>query len=119
MPPTPHRPETAVVYICTDDAPVGLALCADWCRDLVTAAGLAVAHVVAEPDPRTAVADRAGWRQVVEWAASGQVGSVITMNRRMVANSPHEWAHLTAELHALGVELRTLTSLSAPRADAA
>ncbi|MFE5586668.1 hypothetical protein [Kitasatospora sp. NPDC056531] len=74
--------------------------------------------MVAEPDPSLALAQRAGWLQVVEWVASGQIGAVVTMNRQMVSNSPQEWACLAAELHAQGVELRTLASIASPRGSA-
>lgn len=99
---------TAVVYLCTDDDPAGLRLCAEWCEARAVAEGLAVAEVVTDADVLLPRAERPGWRRVTELIAAGSVSVVVTLNRRMVADGPKAWRRLAADLDGQGVALLTL-----------
>ncbi|GAB2725570.1 hypothetical protein GCM10010442_53910 [Kitasatospora kifunensis] len=85
-----------------------------WCEQRATAEGWTVVETVIDPDDLVPLTERPGWQRVTRLVTDGQVGVVITINRRMVADSATSWARLSGLLQGLGVVLTAGGARSCP-----
>ncbi|MFI9788517.1 hypothetical protein ACIHEI_34135 [Kitasatospora sp. NPDC051984] len=101
----PPRQDRAVAYVCAEPDPVSVAMFTAWCEQRAAGDGWTVVETVVDPDDLVPLAERPGWQRVTQLVTEGQVGVVVTINRRMVANCATAWARLSDLLQGLGVVL--------------
>ncbi|MCX4745910.1 hypothetical protein OG455_10295 [Kitasatospora sp. NBC_01287] len=107
MPPTTQS-RSAISYVVMDGDELSAPLFTAWCAQRAEAEGLIVTEVITDPDSLTPPAERPGWGRVMALAACGGTAMVITVNRRMIAADPREWADLAEQLADAGTALTTM-----------
>ncbi|WP_371484799.1 hypothetical protein [Kitasatospora sp. NBC_00315] len=85
-----------------------------WCEQRAAGDGWTVVETVTDLDDLVPLAERPGWQRVTKLVTDGQVGVVVTINRRMLADNATAWARLSDLLQGLGVVLTTSGAWSCP-----